>query len=72
MTDDYVKLLDPTQVATEAEFEAIWERLLQAPPEKKRSSEKEKRVRISRVGTLTQRSSAVNQRKIRALMERKE
>jgi len=70
MADDLPTLLDSAKATTEAEFEAAWERCLQQAPKKRPLAIREaRRMKIPRVGTVTQRSSAVNQRKIKALME---
>jgi len=76
MDQDYELLLNPERATTDAEFEATWERLLNAPPLKgdTKPSNKESRrlgVRrtIPRVGTIVQRSSHTTQRKLKALLE---
>jgi len=62
-------LLDPAKAATEAEFEELWEQCLrEAPPGKILAIRKTGRTTAPRVGTITERSSAANQRKITALM----
>jgi len=69
MADDYAKLLNPAQATTEAEFEAIWERLKAPLRKQTQPTEGKEQIRVPRVGTLTQRSSVANRRKMEALLE---
>jgi len=66
--EDLAKLIDPAQSSTEAEFAATWERYIGGPKRRALSLETRK-AKVPRVGTVVQRSSANNQRKLEALME---
>jgi len=68
MTDDLTTLLDPGKVTTEAEFKAAWERCLQPSPATKPSVIRRKAT-TPRVGTIIERSSGANERKIQEIMK---
>jgi len=62
-------LLDPAKATTDREFEAMWERCVQeAPAEKVLTVQGTRKAKAPRVGTVTERSTSANQRKIAALM----
>jgi len=72
MEDEIQILLDPVRSATEAEFEATWARLLQGPARNNgpaRTEGQSSRSKVPRVGTIIQRSTSRNERKLKALME---
>jgi len=63
-------LLDPARATTDREFEDMWDRCVRETPAKKILTVREnRRTKVPRAGTITERSTAVNQRKLTALME---
>jgi len=63
-------LLDPAKATTDHEFEAMWKQCVrEAPTEKVLTVQGTRRIKAPRVGTVTERSTSANQRKIAALMK---
>jgi len=66
--EDFSRILDPTQVTTDAEFEEAWEQYLRQAPGQKPLTLRSRPTKVPRVGTTTERSSN-RPKKIEALMQ---